>query len=216
MVSDGVCISKFFLPNCLTPKKRDVCDVSKELWKCCDLVSGMVVTPWQDAPTFGSKTGPGYRFGEVGAGDTTSTGRGCRASLPHTAGLTHHVLLFFHVFHHIFGSPPKITRLLMFIDVYAFGIRRRSDLESRLGIDLRYSALVVIWYPAMIYRVWKQVDVTKRGVGGIWRLQLPFIPGTQASLVVSTGQCWSTHHFACLIGCWDLFLGTGLYRIGSL
>ena len=23
---------------------------------------------------------------------------------------------------------------------------------------------------------------------------------TQASLVVSTGQCWSTHHFACLIG----------------
>ena len=141
-------------------------------------------------------------------------------------GAVHHYLIqqglrtmsyfFFHVFHHIFGSPPKITRLLMFIDVYAFGIRRRSDLESRLGIDLRYSALVVIWYPAMIYRVWKQVDVTKRGVGGIWRLQLPFIPGTQASLVVSTGQCWSTHHFACLIGCWDLFLGTGLYRIGSL
>ena len=43
-----------------------------------------------------------------------------------------------------------------------------------------------------------------------YQLKTPFFPsqkrtptgqGTQASLVVSTGQCWSTHHFACLIGC---------------
>ena len=46
--------------------------------------------------------------------------------------------------------------------------------------------------------------------------------GTQASLVVSTGQCWSTHHFACLIGClvttarqWTLDLGglVGLFGV---
>ena len=114
------------------PNKCDVLDVSKELWKCCALVSGMVVNPLWRWPLVGASP----QDPDIGLEKSV-------LAIPPllAVGAVHHYLIQQ-------GLRSMSFEDNSFIDVYwAFGIK-----QKRFGVPAwcwsKVLALEIIWHPS--------------------------------------------------------------------
>lgn len=137
-----------------------------------------------------SVAGSGHWFGEVSVGNPTFAGCWCHTSLSHSTGLAFRGrFVFFWSWLICFGDLAYLTYILWF-DVSHW------SLSTPLNVHLEICHLCAFADVSKISKFLPTQNsffsLPKKNSNGP---RYPSIP------CVSTGQCWSTHHFACLIGC---------------